>query len=422
MSAAPIPPHPRVPVWLRPLTRRPGEVQFGVLADGPVVSGIDTVEALLLRRLDGALPLDVVDHLALDAGIPHERWRTLLELLARLGVLTESAGPGTHDADDPAHTPRRATSPATSPGAPPTTSPLQIPGANPAATRARPSGTDLGAGVLATPREGPDGTGGLPRVVVDGCGPVASEIAAALARTGVRVVHGRAAVDRALASPDRPRPDLVVLVGSPVVDPRRADPWLRRGIVHLPVTPAAPRTVIGPVVDGSASAPCLWCLEHHRADRDEAWPTVMSQSVATIASATVASATHPWGGQGRTSTPAPRDVATGPDGTDAAQTDEAADPTDPADPASVAVAVDVDGTHDALAPGLAQLVVGSVTLLVSGALQGRLPPPGVSVEVSPPWPRLDHRRWPVHPLCTGHLIVRPSTAQPSTSGARGERP
>ncbi|MER7071533.1 hypothetical protein [Terrabacter sp. NPDC000476] len=407
MSAAPIPPHPRVPVWLRPLTRRPGEVQFGVLADGPVVSGIDTVEALLLRRLDGALPLDVVDHLALDAGIPHERWRTLLELLAGLGVLTESTGPYARDADTPARPASRATRPPASPAAPPAS--------GPGATPARPSGTDLGAGVLATPPgspEVPDGTGrtgGMPRVVVDGRGAVASEIAAALARNGVRVVHGRTAVDRALASPDRPRPDLVVLVGSPVVDPRRADPWLRRGIVHLPVTPAAPRTVIGPVVDGSPSAPCLWCLEHHRADRDEAWPTVMSQFVATAASAT-----YPWGGQGRASAPAPGEPIDTGNGPDAAYPAHAVDPTDRTD---LAAGADADGTPDALAPGLAQLVVGSVTLLVSGALQGRLPPPGVSVEVSPPWPRLDHRRWPVHPLCTGHLV-----AQPSTTGPRGERP
>lgn len=372
MSAAAIPPHPRVPVWLRPLTRRPGEVQFGVLADGPVVSGIDTVEALLLRRLDGALPLDVVDHLALDAGIPHERWRTLLELLAHLGVLTESTGPETRDA--PTHTAIRAPGPAAGPVAPPAS--------RPSAARA-------------------------PRVVVDGCGAVAAEIAAALARTGVRVVHGRAAVDRALASPDRPRPDLVVLVGSPVVDPRRADPWLRRGIVHLPVTPAAPRTVIGPVVDGSPSAPCLWCLEHHRADRDEAWPTVMSQSVATVASAS-----HPWGGPGLTATPVAREARGTRDAPDAGDTAGGARAA-----GAAGVADDADGMHDALAPGLAQLVVGSVTLLVSGALAGRLPPPGVSVEVSPPWPRLDHRRWPVHPLCTGHLI-----AQPSTTGARAERP
>ena len=27
---------------------------------------------------------------------------------------------------------------------------------------------------------------------------------------------------------------------------------------------------------------------------------------------------------------------------------------------------------------------------------------GVSVEVGLPWPRMDHRRWSPHPLCTAH--------------------
>jgi len=35
-------------------------------------------------------------------------------------------------------------------------------------------------------------------------------------------------------------------------------------------------------------------------------------------------------------------------------------------------------------------------------VEGHRPPPGVSVEVSLPWPRMDHRRWPTHPLCPAH--------------------
>ena len=151
-----------------------------------------------------------------------DRWRALLELTQRLGVLTDRS----HDV--------------------------------PRTDAARPA-----------------------RVVVDGCGDVASEIVAALVRSHVTVVHGRAAVDRAVAAPHHPRPDLVVLVGSPVVDPRRGDLWLRHRIPHLPVTPAGPRTVVGPLVDGSPDAPCLWCLDRHRADRDDAWPTVMSQAAPT---------------------------------------------------------------------------------------------------------------------------------------------
>jgi hypothetical protein len=147
-----------------------------------------------------------------------------------------------------------------------------------------------------------------------------------------------------------------------VVDPHRGQLWLRHEVPHLPVTPAGPRTVIGPLVDASPGAPCLWCLERHRADRDEAWPAVMSQAA-----------------PGRT----------------------------------LALAGPPEGRHDALSPGLAHLVVGTVTLLVVGVLEGHPSPPGVSVEVSLPWPRMDHRRWPPHPLCSEH------PARTATTGAPG---
>ncbi|MGO4598279.1 hypothetical protein [Terrabacter sp. 2RAF25] len=308
MSAA-VPSHPRVPVWLRPLTRRQGEVQFGVLPGGPVVKGISEAEADLLARLDGTLPLGSTYRVAAGAGVPVERWRALLELAQDLAILVD------HESD-----------------------------------------------------VSPEDRAAQARVVVDGSGGLASEIAAALARSTVTVVHGRAALDRSVAAPERPRPDLVVLIGSPVVDPRRGDLWLRHGVPHLPVAPAGPRTVVGPLVDASPGGPCLWCLDRHRADRDEAWPTVMSQA-----------------------TP----------------------------PRQLTLAGPPEGVHEALQPGLTQLVVGTVTLLVTGLLEGHPPPPGVSVEVSLPWPRMDHRRWPAHPLCPAHPATRGSrdpAARPSGVG------
>lgn len=204
MSAAAVPPHPRVPVWLRPLTRRRGEVQFGVLPGGPVVTGVSDTEAEPARP-PRRRPAPRVDRPG--GGRGGHRARTVARAARAsspsLGVLTDRQPP------------------ATSPGCPSGPSP------DPAPTR----------------------------VVVDGCGAVATDIAEALTQAGTTVVHGRAAVDRAVAAPLHPRPDLVVLVGSPVVDPRRGDLWLRHGVPHLPVAPAGPRTVVGPLVDGSPGGP-----------------------------------------------------------------------------------------------------------------------------------------------------------------------
>jgi hypothetical protein len=190
-----------------------------------------------------------------------------------------------------------------------------------------------------------------PRVVVDGAGPVAAEIAAVAAACGTTVIHGRRDVDQVVADPLKRRPDLVVVVGSPVVDPRRGNLWLRHGIPHLPVATAGPHTTVGPLVDGAPDTPCLWCLERHRADRDESWPTVMVQAA-------------PAADEGARVTAA-------------------------------------DAVHDELSPGLGRLVAGTVALFVARVVEGELPPGGISVEVCLPWPRMDHRRWSVHPLCPG---------------------
>ena len=318
MSAAAVPPHPRVPVWLRPLTRRRGEVQFGVLPGGPVVTGVSDTEADLLAHLDGALPL-VLDRAR--GGRRGHRSRTMAcaARARRRARRAHRPAPG-GDVARPAPVPLHASAP---------------PGGS--------SSTAVATSPPTSPRH--------------------------VAHAGATVVHGRTAVDRAVAAPLRPRPDLVVLVGSPVVDPRRGDLWLRHGVPHLPVAPAGPRTVIGPLVDGSPGAPCLWCLDRHRTDRDDAWPTLMSQATPTRA---------------------------------------------------LAPAGSPEGEHDGLAPGLSHLVVGSVTLLVNGVLEGHPPPPGVSVEVSPPWPRMDHRRWPSHPLCpVAPCLRRHERPRPRAAGHRG---
>ena len=323
MAAIALPRRPRVPMWLRPLARRTGEVQFGVLAGGPIVGGASSDEVRLLCGLDGTVPLEATYERARSAGVSRGRWRELLTLTTRLGVLV--------DADEQPHV-------------------------------ARPGGR---LAAVPTPYAVPL------RVVVDGSGPVAAEVAAAAGCcSSVAVVHDRAEVDRVIADPAAQPPDLVVLVGSPLVDPRRGNLWLRHGILHLPVATAGPRTTVGPLVEAAAAAPCLWCLDRHRADRDEAWPTVLAQATPDP---------RPAGRPGRT-------------------------PVSPEADLPVATA---EGVHEGLSPGLGRLVAGTVALLVTRLAEGQLPPRGVSVDLSLPWPRMDHRRWDPHPLCPAHPSARP---------------
>lgn len=69
--------------------------------------------------------------------------------------------------------------------------------------------------------------------------------------------------------------DLVVLLGHGAVDHRRAEPWRRRDVPHVPVVVDGPVLRVGPLVDGPA--PCLLCLDLHRTDRDPQWPRVLAQ-------------------------------------------------------------------------------------------------------------------------------------------------
>ena len=269
MSAAAVPPHPRMPVWLRPLTRRPGEVQFGVLPGGPVVTGISR------RRGRAARP----SRRRPARSRRPSGWRPRQAIASRRG-----GGRCSSSSTDLGRAHRPVT---------------------PAPVR----------GVERPTRRTPPG-----RVVVDGCGDVASDIAEALAQAGTTVVHGRGR-----GRPGRRRhrcdhdPTSWSSSGHPSSTRAVATSGCGTACPHLPVAPAGPRTVVGPLVDGSPGAPCLWCLDRHRADRDDAWPTVMSQAA-----------------PGRT----------------------------------LALAGPPEGRHDALAPGLAHLVVGTVTLLVIGRPRG----------------------------------------------------
>jgi len=202
-------------------------------------------------------------------------------------------------------------------------------------------------------------------VLVSGSGHLPWSIAALLRTGGVgRVDLGSWAVDAVdhelRDEGRRPLPDLVVLVGEGAVDPSHGDPWRRRDVPQLPVVSDGQRIVVGPLVGPAADLPCLRCLEMSRADRDAAWPAVMAQL-----------APHAGAGEIRSEST------------------------------------------------LISIAAGVVGMVVHAFLAGEPVPAGVSIEVTMPWPRLDHRRWRRHPRCPGHAAPRP--ARRPADGREGPR-
>lgn len=289
---------PRIPHRRRPVERGGGEVQFGTGPDGVIVGGLTRDEVHALATLDGTNTLPATFVAAGRARITAERWRELLGLLARLGIL-----------DVPA---RRELS--------------------------TPQAHDV---LVLAP---PGGWCGIDRLV------------RSLELSGIRATAGEEGLT---ACSGTGRPALVVLAGLGTVDPRRGDEWLAQDVPHLPVIVDVGRTTVGPLVHGGTPTPCLWCLELHRTDRDAAWPVLTTQL-------------HPAAGS-----------------------------------------VQEPDVADGLGPATLQLVAGCLGVYARHLLAGRLPPPGVALDIGSPWPRLDHRRWPVHPHCGRHGLPQASgLAQP----------
>ncbi len=273
--------HPRIPPWRRPISRTTGEIQFGVTAGGPIVTGVSEAEARVLARLDGTVPLDTSYRFAGEVGIPARRWRALLDLIAEIGVL-ERFSP-----EQPCRT-----------------------------------------------------------VLLEGRGALLEELCHVLRRGGVDALVG--AAPSSGGAPDAEPttdPPLVVVLGAMALDPRSGDPWLRSGIPHLPVVVEGLRATVGPLVEPTLTGPCLWCLDLHRTDRDASWPVVLAQVCGS-----------------------PSDV------------------------------VHRDAVPDT-DPALVQLVAGCIALFARRLAGSDSLPAGVAVELSLPWPRMDHRRWTKHPRC-----------------------
>lgn len=181
------------------------------------------------------------------------------------------------------------------------------------------------------------------RVLVDGTGNLPSTVAHTLRLAGVgRVEAGPyAALSRASAGADPP-PDLVVLAAAPAVDAERAHPWQERGIPLLPVVLTGTGALVGPLVVPGAG-PCLRCMDLTRTDLDPAWPVVLAQLL----------------------------------------------------PRGIGPLTEASGETS-----LVTLAAGVTAMVALAALDGQGHPPGASLEVGLPWPRLAQRNWAPHPACS----------------------
>ncbi|OFE18071.1 hypothetical protein BA895_13150 [Humibacillus sp. DSM 29435] len=351
--------------WHRPILRCAGEVQFGLLPEGPIVAGLTEAEVALLARLDGSRSLRTCFVEAAATGVKALRWRELVDLLVELGLvesLPEHVG-WSGSAQGPA---------------------LGSALESVSASTRRPAFPGAG-GSARLGRAGPPSlTAPTGPVVVDGSGPLAEQLVTLLSRdlparsvSTTSAVMGRSVASTGAVSSVvtvdqvNATPSLVVLVGAPALDPRSGDRWLASGTTHLPVSAAGRRTTIGPLVEGPAG-PCLWCLDLHRADRDDAWPTVMAQLCPDDATRLTA---------------------------------------------SVRGAGPLHGV-DLLTAAELHLTAGSVAVFVQSVLAGHRPPPGISIDICLPWPRTDHRRWAVHPRCRLHDGVEPYEDRQGSDGQR----
>lgn len=140
---------------------------------------------------------------------------------------------------------------------------------------------------------------------------------------------------------------VAVLVGAEHLYAGTAGRWHRDGVPHLPVTVGARRAMIGPLIR-PGNGPCIRCLDHHRAARDQGWAPIALE--------------QPWHESL---------------GADAERW-----------PSSVSAPAD-----------LRAVVAGLVGLVIRGYLSGRPVPVGVSLTIDSPQPRVQHRLWRPHPRC-----------------------
>lgn len=198
------------------------------------------------------------------------------------------------------------------------------------------------------------------RVVVAGQGPLVATLARALgqAEVGTVVVAPRAVDEILSVSADDPPTGsdrrLAILVSAGAADVGVADVLRAVGVAHLPLVGAGDRVTVGPLVSsGAPPGVCVRCVELHRADLDPFWPTVVDQTLGSTIAATAA-----------------------------------------------------------FSAGVTPLAAAVTVMAAVSHVDGASLPPGVTLELSAPWPRVDYRQWSAHPGCRCQHPPAPTCGRP----------
>jgi hypothetical protein len=336
---------PRLKNHAQPLRRGPGSIQLGLCPDsGVVLDGLSDAEITVAEGLDGSMDMQTLYAAAATAGVGADRVSALIAALNEHHLLVDAARDQAwlSQIDKPRRHPLRPDTTATAIAA---AYGLAGDGLDHVAARSAQHVVISGEGDLPYALADLLRAGGIGQVSV-GANAVNT---LDLELRGHRAGPTQATFGAGLDPPARP--DLVVLAAMGAVRADAGEPWLRRGIPHLPLVVQAHRVQVGPLI-ASGAGPCLSCMDLHRRDRDAAWPVLLSQL-------------------------------------------------SPVWPLRPGAPVHLEST-------LTAMTIGVAAMIVHTCLDGQPVPGDLSLELSLPWPTILSRRWFRHPLCdctAGHATM-----------------
>ncbi len=321
---------PRLKSHVQPLRRGPGSLQFGVCPDsGVVLEGLSHAEITMVEGLDGSLDIHTLYAAAAAAGVAASRLSALIATLQEHHLLVDALTDRVWMR--PIDEPRRQL--------------LQPDARAVAAAYGLPGDGDDRVAARSSQHVVIDAEGDLPCALADllrvgGIGRVS------MGANAANVLDLDLRTRRAGGGPatrgSSSLPDLVVLAAIGAISPDAGEPWLHRGIPHLPLVVQGHRVQVGPLITGGGG-PCLACLDLHRGDRDAAWPALLSQLA----------------------------------------------PDRPFRPRA----------QISLESSLTAMTVGAAAMIVHTCLDGQPVAGDLSMELSLPWPTIQNRRWLAHPMC-----------------------